>query len=181
MFFAQDPTAVLCISREGLVLYNKKGASRQSAFIPEVVRNLEVFDPEQLSKQVAAFAAENSLRGQRVIILLDESVLFQKIMPKTADANIGGIAADFENKVPFDPENRKVIALHPKEQLVLLGANKQMYEIIAGAFVAAGAKVIAVSPLAVFGKGKEEPLAPGSVQAILNGYRIAQAANFLQA
>jgi hypothetical protein len=181
MLFSQDPTAVLCISREGLVLYNKKGASRRLALEPEVMHNLEVIDRDQLGKVVGMFATENSLRGQRVVILLDESVLFQKITPKAPEANVHTLAAEFENKVPFDPENRKVIALQPKDQLVLLGANKLMYETVAAALIATGAKVLAVAPLAVFSKGREATLAPSDVSAILSDYRLARAANFLQA
>jgi len=177
MFFTTKPTVLIHISRDGFIAYSKKGASKRLAFPPEVFHNLEVLDAKQLASLTTVFAAENSLRGQRIVLLLDDEVVFQKILPKTD--NVQNAKADFENKVPFDPGHRKVIMLQPKDQLVLLGTNKVLYETIASALTGVGAKVLAVTPIVVYGKLKGPPLSLESFEAIIKGYPIAQAANFI--
>ncbi|HSE61387.1 MAG TPA: hypothetical protein VLA88_03765 [Candidatus Saccharimonadales bacterium] len=182
MIFQNNPTVALHVTREGLTGYTKSGKnghSQKLSFPPEVVRNLEVVDQPQLAKLVATFAAENKLHGQRVVILLDDSVIFQKIVPAAEEIKQPGVVADFEHKVPFDPEKRRVITLHPKDQLVILGTNRVLYETIATALQTVGAKVLAAAPMAIYGKGKGGQLNRETLAPVLNDTRRAEAANFL--
>lgn len=175
MFFSNKPSVILYISRSGLSLFgqNKNGVID---FPADAVQNLEVIDERKLGEVVGQFASSYGVRKQRLLCLLDDGVVFQKLVPKTADPKQAFV--DFESKVPFDPMDHAVISLQVKDQQIFLATNKKLYQTILRAIEQLNCKIIAVSPAAVFGVTKAQ-LTKEQVARVLSNTRSASYANFL--
>lgn len=176
MFFSSKPSFVLYIRRDSLTLYGAKGQPVQLDIPTEVVQNLEILDGSRLNELIIQFATAQNLRKQKGVCLLDDWVVFQKIVPKATD--VKQALADFESKVPFNPESKAVMSVQVKDQVILLATNKAFFVAIASALEKLGAHLTLVTPAAVFGV-KGEKLTHDLVQRVLSDGKSAEQANFL--
>lgn len=178
MFFSSKPNGILYVRRDGLTLYNNAGKSAQLTFGSDTVEYVEVLDARKLTELIAQFvAAQPGANKLKLMCLLDDFVVFQKLLP-LAGTDSKKAAADFESKLPFDPEDRTLLTLQTKDQLVLLGTNKEFCLVVVSAFAAAGCRVLSVSPAVIYSAGKTA-LTPEAVQKILASSSLADKANFL--
>ena len=179
MFFSNKPSFVVYLHRDGLTLYSAKAKAVELPLPTDVVQNLEVLDSKKLTEVVAQFAATHNLRRQRGVCILDDWVVFQKIVPKSSDEKQA--FTDFESKVPFDPEARATLSVQVKDQIILLGTNKAFFLPVIAAFGQAGGHIVSVTPAAVFGITKTEKLSDDQLQKILNNSKQAERASFVVA
>lgn len=176
MFFSSKPSFIVYLRRDGLTIYRTKSQPVQVDVPIDVVQNLEVLDEGRLTEIIIQCATAQNLKKQKGICLLDDWVVFQKITPKATDTKQA--LADFESKVPFNPESRAVLSVQVKDQVILLATNKTILGLIIKAFEKVGTHVDAATPAAVFGV-KDSKLTHEQVQRILSDSKSAQSANFL--
>lgn len=179
MFFGSKPNAVIYLRPNGLTLYTAAGQSAELAFTSDTVEYLEVLDGAKLAELITKFIAQQPGAAKlRAICLLDDFVVFQKLLPlKGTDPKQATM--DFESKLPFDPEDRGLLTLQTKDQLVLLGTNKDFYRAVALALTNAGCKVVSICPAVIYGANKQAALTREAVQKILSASGLAERANFL--
>jgi hypothetical protein len=172
------PAAILLLKRDALMAYGARGGEAQLDLTDDLVRHLEVVDPRSLAEDVAQFADQQGLRKKSVLVLLDESVMFQKTVPANDALNPGKIQQDFEAMLPFEQADKRVLALQPKGHLVLIGTTSLLYRLVILGLTTMGAKVTAVSPASVYGK-VTGTFNQQQVSAIIHNRRLASLANFL--
>lgn len=177
--FRAKPDVLAVLSRDRLGLYAAKGQGVALTFPEGSIRYAEVLDKVALTKTLADFLTTQQLRGHRILLLLAPDLIFKKVIPLTKTLDIAAVQADFETKIPFDPENRHAIPLQLKDSLVLLGTNLALYGTVSQALQAAGNKIYAIAPDALFAMPKTKTLSPQMVTAILQDAPKAQAASFV--
>jgi hypothetical protein len=171
------PAALLLLKRDSLVAYGAKGGQAQLD-LTDLVRHLEVLDPRTLAEKIAQFADKQGLRKKSVLVVLDESVVFQKTIPLHTSTNMQTVQREFENMLPFEQADHRVLALQPKGHLVLIGTTSVLYRLIVLGLTTAGAKVTAVVPASVYGKLSSK-FTHEQVTAVIHNGRLATLANFL--
>jgi hypothetical protein len=176
--FNAKPRMILQLKRDMLVAYTTNDEQAKLDFPLAVVRNLEVVDHAKLQEMVGQFADQYGLKGKKLTLVLDDSVVFQKVVPLGPNADAAALHADFQDKMPLEASVCRVQALKIKDQLVLLGTNGALYLYIVQALSAKGVKVLAVVPMALFAKGISR-LTPEVAQRVIHNHHLARVANFL--
>ncbi|HSE29249.1 MAG TPA: hypothetical protein VLA77_01535 [Candidatus Saccharimonadales bacterium] len=175
MFFSKKPQIVVYLRRDSLDVFGKSAA--KFVFPDGLVQNLEVEDSHLLHDQTLQFLTSQQIVKESGILLLDDSVVFQKVMPVSANSNIKALQDDYAQRTPFDPSGVVVVGLLAREQLILIAANKNFFMPIVAAFSDYGSRINSVSPAGLFGKGV---ITQDSAETILANAKNAEKANFLQ-
>lgn len=144
------PYAVIFIERDSVVLLTKKTKIKLE-LPPEVVQNLEVIDAMKLAELVERLLRTNKIHKKKLLLVLDDSVVFQEALPLSKDTNLQNMVKDFESKIPLEVDSKQVLALGQKERLVLFGVNKQLYQAIIAGLDKTSNKPLAVVPAAIYG------------------------------
>lgn len=176
--FSRKPTSFILVERSRLSLY-PKGSSEPMPLTEDLTRYLEVKDRVRLTAAVRSFALRNNLRGQRVLVMLDKNIVFQKAVPVMQDVDPGIAKSDFESKVPFSPEDRQVLSMVQKERQFLFGVNQTFYRVLVDALNASGVKVLAVTPAIVYGVTEPEKLTAYKLEQISDATSLTHAADFI--
>lgn len=176
MFFSNKPQLLLCIRRTGFDLFGKIQGSFD--FPQGIVQNLEVEDQRTLHEYVVQFLDERKIKNQKMLCLLAENFVFQKILPATPIPGNTDFQ-DFTSKVPFDKANVKVVSVKTKDQVVFIAANWAVVNPILNAFSAHNCRTEQVSPLAVFGLNLTT-LNQNTASTVLANHSVAGRANLLQ-
>jgi hypothetical protein len=176
--FQGRPAAIILIKRDALVAYGGKGGTAQLDLTADLVRHLEVVDPRTLASKVAQFASEQKLRKKVVLLVLDDSVIFQKTAPLAENTDVAKIRQSFDAILPFEAADHRVLLLQPKGHVVLIGTTSVLYKLVMLGLATADVRVSAVVPLSVYGKLKGN-LTQQQVTEIIHNTRLADRANFL--
>jgi hypothetical protein len=177
MFFSRKPTAFILVDRDQLILY-PRGKSEPLILPDDLVHYLELRDAAKLKTAIKDFATFNKLSGQRVLVMLDKSIVFQKAIT-VPGVDQAAAKADFETKVPFNPEDRQVLNMVQKDRQFLFGVNQSFYHVIVDALNAAGAKVQAVVPAVVYGVTDTEKLTHTKLEQIADAMSLTRAADLM--
>jgi hypothetical protein len=178
MFFSRKPTDFILVERDRLLLY-PKGKVPLLPLSEDVIQYLEVKDGARLQAAVADFAAKNNLRGRRVLLMLDKSIVFQKAILLAKNLDPLAVKADFESRVPFNPEDRQVLSMQQKDRQFLFGVNSAFYHLLMQAIVQAGAKVTAVTPAIIYGITDTSKVNPAKLTQVAQATALTQSANLL--
>ncbi len=172
------PRMILQLKRDALLAYTVKDEQAKLDFPVAVVRNLEVLDHNKLIELVNGFADQYGLKGRKLPLVLDDGLVFQKVIQLAENADLNALQTEFEDKIPLLPEERQVMSLKLKSQLVLLATNRALYGYIVQALANKGVKITAVVPMALFAKGITR-LTPEIAERVLHNHHLATVANFL--
>ncbi len=126
---------ILLVSKSSLELYSEslKKAYRID-FLPQSVYDLEIISEASLSQQITTVIESNKLLQGNILIILTNSVLFQKDFPLSQDKKI---KEDFLDNIPF--ENTCFISIPiQKTSERILAANKDLYISIKNTFTKKG-------------------------------------------
>ena len=178
MFFSRKPTRFILAERDKLTLF-PKNKSEPLMLSDDVVRFLEVKDTAKLAAAVQDFAAKNDLGGQRVLIMLDKSIVFQKAVPIVEGVDAAVAKADFESKVPFNPEDRQVMTIPHKEHHFMFGVNQAFYRSVADALTKAGARVMAVAPAIVYGVTDSDKITRDKLEQIADATSLTHSTDLM--
>ena len=173
-----NPKMILLLRRNGLVAYTETDQQAKLELPDSVVRYLELVDQTKFKQLVADFSDRYGLRGRKLAIVLDDSMIFQKIVPQAPNLNANQLQTDFLDQLPFEAGQARAISLGAKNQLILLGANSTVYLALVQALLRKGVKALGVVPLAVYAKG-EARLVPDVVSRIYRNHRLFEMSNFL--
>jgi hypothetical protein len=174
------PRMILQLKRDSLLAYTVKDEQAKLDFPPAVVRSMEVLDHNKLVELVDGFADQYGLRGRKLPLVLDDGLVFQKVIQLADNADLTALQNEFEEKIPLAPEDRQVMSLKLKSQLVLLATNRALYGYVLHALASRNVKVTAVVPMALFAKGITR-LTPEIAERVLHNHHLATVANFLTA
>lgn len=122
------------------------GLTNVASFIltPEIFNNLDIADKEAFEKYFTQFVQYFSFKKQKLLLLLSEDLIFQKMVPS-------GISEAekkaFYDEVPLEPEKMRKFEVIKDENLLLLAVNKDIHETLSKILEKNGYPVDAVTPI----------------------------------
>ncbi len=174
MLFASSKIILLLTSQGLKVLNPDSGEAILFAFPPSVFHYLEILDVEEFKEQIASFLSKNSLAKKDFIIVLDQDVVFDKVLkhsPKLKEE-----IETFLKKVPLVSGDKREKILESLDKSYLFVTNKSVYLKIEEAIEITGGKLEAVVPVHVFGNGKPSQK---TFDQVLDDKNLVRAVNFL--
>jgi hypothetical protein len=145
------PNTLIYLQRSSLMLAGHHiGAARLD--LPEdTVKNLAIVDKTKLLTLCEQFFADHQLDRRRIIVVLDGSVVFQKVveLDKTGQPDL--LMQAFVDAMPFEPGDRACLAIEEQTSLRLFATSAKLYLAIVDALhIANVGHVMAITPAAAY-------------------------------
>ena len=145
------PNALVFVQRGGLMVAGKHVHQARLDFPPELVTNLELVNPTKFVEFCRQFFAGNNLQHKRVLMVLDNSLVFRKKIELDASGQPDALTEGFVAAMPFEQGTRACLAIQSKNLLQLLATNADLYNGIVAALEACGiSKLVAIVPVAAY-------------------------------
>lgn len=160
--FSNKIQGFIYLERNRLYFYNKSLLALD--FAPDLLNNLDVVNKESLYANINAFIENNKIRPIPIMIILSESVLFEKnivAVPPQLEAE----KTKFLQSVPF--ENLSVKEFRIEKGIKIAATNKDLHESISKAFEMRGFVPQGVVPYFVLSKALSAGLTSQSVRGVL--------------
>jgi hypothetical protein len=143
------PNTIVYLRHNDIIVGGKKIDPGKLALSKESFVHMEVQDPELFASTCAEFFQAQGLKGKKVLIVLDDSVVFSKVVPIDNEnrGNIDNILAGYVDEMPINEGYRSVIGYQVRDALYIYGTNALLYEALEEALNQSGvSKVVAVTP-----------------------------------
>ncbi len=150
-------TGILFIEKDKFDIYLPvKKTIISYEYKPEILKDSEVLDREQLFTEVKSFIETNKLNPSSLVIVLGKNVLFEKDFIKGQEPNEQQQLESrlFIENVPFESVGSKIIPLD--KGFRVSASNADLYESVMGVFLQSGFSVQAVLPVSLFGANLEK-------------------------
>ena len=145
------PNALVYVHRNGLIVAGKHVEYKRLLFSPDTVANLEVINPTKFVSLCQEFFTQNNLKHKRVLMVLDNDLVFGKKIELDRSGKPDALAQTFIDAMPFEAGQRACLVLQSDQLLQLLATNYDLYSSIAEALRLSGAgKLFAVTPVAAY-------------------------------
>ena len=175
------PKIIVYVRRSNIIIAGKNISAAKLNIPPAIVSNLEVIDGNSFYQSARDFFATRDLKGKKLLIALDDSVVFSKVASlENADkSDINRFVNQYIDAMPFSSGQRACLQIVDNNQLEIYGTNAQLYQLVMEALKEAGAgKVIAVSPTAAYKLSNDlQPAA--AIDRYLNDTETQKIADFL--
>ncbi|HSW80196.1 MAG TPA: hypothetical protein VLG47_05460 [Candidatus Saccharimonadales bacterium] len=175
------PKIIVYIRRSNIIIAGKNISAAKLNIPPSILLNLEIVDTNSFYQSARDFFATRDIKGKKVLIALDDSVVFSKVASlENADkSDINKFANQYIDAMPFNAGQRACLQIVDNDQLELYGTNAQLYQMTMDALKDAGAgKVVAVSPTPAYKLATDlQPSA--AVDRYLNDTETQKIADFL--
>jgi hypothetical protein len=147
------PNAVVFLRRNDLIVGGKRISSGKLSLVPDFVNYLEVLDAEKMLATAQEFFSSRNLSGKRVLMVLDQTVVFSKTV-SLDDSNKDDIAAITEAYIaamPYLPGKRACLQEITDDQLNLYATNVELYQILSDALEQSKVrKIVAITPASAY-------------------------------
>ena len=173
------PNAIVYVRRSGLIVAGKHVAPARLNFSPEIVDNLEILHPQKFITGCQDFFSAHDLHGKRVLLVLDNSVVFSKIIELDKTGKPAALAAAFVDAMPFDVGKRACVIVHSNQSLELYATNAELYESLSEALHLCGiAKLLAITPADAYHLGEDNQKLASAIEQFVADTKIRQQADF---
>ncbi len=173
------PNTLILIQRNGLSLTGKHLSSARLSFPDEVMRNLEILQRAKFIDLCRQFFADQHLRGKRLQIILDYSVVFEKNIELDQSGKPDVLMEGFVAAMPFEPGMRACLAVEAGTNLRLFATNADVYLAVAEALKAANAGTLqAITPIAAYNLAETERTIRTATERILKDADVSTKVNF---
>ena len=173
------PTIIIYLQRNGLLVAGRSMKPARFVFPAGTVDNLEIEQRDKFITACQQFFKENELHGKRVLLVLDYSVVFEKTIALDKAGQPETLLEGFVAAMPFEPGKRACLGVETGSQLRLFATNAELYNGVAGAFVAAGGGALAaITPIAAYNLGDTERTVSAATEHILKDTTVEKQANF---
>jgi len=179
--FSSNAKIIVYITSKGLH-FKGEGISETEtlAFLPENVKNLEVINRESFKTAIYTFIGKVDIKRQKVVFVLGEDLLFEKVVPLNTSEEIKEEQKKFLSDLSFSPEYVVCVALAKQKEVYFVATNKDIYTATLEGFESMGWKVQSVVPVFVFPDVRQkETITPEDVKKMLKDVNLLTAANFL--
>jgi len=145
------PNTLVYVHRSGLIVAGKHITQARLDFTAQLVTNLEVLDHAKLVERCRLFFTDHDLRKKRVLVVLDNSIVFRKNIELDEAGKPDALTEAFIAAMPFAEGQRACLTIQADDLLQLLATNAPLYQAIADALAETGvAKVTSITPAAAY-------------------------------
>lgn len=175
----RKPNVLVYVHRNGLIVAGKHVEYKRLLFPSDVVANLEVLDRSKYVQLCQNFFSQNNLHRTRVLVVLDNDLVFGKNIELDKQGKPETLAEAFIDAMPFEPGQRSCLVLQSEDLLQLLATNYDLYSGVAEALKASGAsKIFAITPVAAYDLKGTERKVSALTEVFLKEARISRLVNF---
>src|SRR5438132_1495064 len=119
-------TAILYIDKNRFDFYKTSNPTALSlVFPPEMVKDMEIVDTENLKSIVLTFIDQNKLSPVNLILILSENITFSQDFPASLDGKQDEEIHKFLDNIPFEHISFKKVPIEKGVRLVAV--NKDYY------------------------------------------------------
>jgi len=173
------PNAIIYVRRSGLVVAGRRLAPARLAFPPEVVSNMEVLAKSKFVTGCEQFFADHDVKGKRVLMVLDSSIIFTKTVELDKSGKPDVIQQAFIDAMPFAPGKRACLGQERPGELRLFATNAELYQSITEALRLAGvSKLIAITPAPAYELGEGAQQLGQAIKEFIADTTVQSAADF---
>lgn len=178
MIFSK-PNALVYVHRSGLIVAGRHIDYKRLLFPKDTVANMEVISPSKLIGLCQDFFTQNNLRHKRVLVVLDNDLVFGKKIELDKQGKPEALTQAFIDAMPFEPGQRACLVLQSSNLLQLLAANYDLYAAVGEALRLCGvSKVFAITPVAAYDLRGTEKKVSALVEFFLKNIKTSRVVNF---
>lgn len=147
------PNALVYLRRNDLFIGGKRLAAVKMKFTPNLIKNLELLDTDLFITTCQEFFSAHGMRGKRVLLVLDQGIVFSKTIELNDETKDGidNIYQEYIAEMPFEPGQRACVRNRTDTKLQLFAVNANLYQAVQEALRLIGVrKVVAISPAEVY-------------------------------
>lgn len=179
MVTLKTPEILIFLARNSVFFFEPKtGFTKQLAIPVNVMRDLEVVDPNSLSSLIGNFVDNEKLNLGKVVVVASEAISFTKDIPFSEENKKGIIVQDFTDTVPLESPEVKVFRTNTLYKVV--GINPKYYQVLTEVMISKGFSVVGVIPGSVITEvGPAEAISIETAQKVLEGCDKIKSQNFM--
>lgn len=148
--FLSKPVAVLFFKNTSLELFTDKGAEKDTLELAKnSIKNLIIKNPDEFKQLVLDFFARNSLKNQKVLLILSEDVIVQKTL-EVLDADKKKKEEEFIKEVPIEEEKQLRMVLADDKNTYFLATSEDLINPLSEALSNVGSQLLMVVPVSLF-------------------------------
>jgi len=171
-------TGILYLGKNSLALYDEKTKRIfQLNFRPEVVKDLEVINPDQLNLSVKSLVDSNKIVPSALIMIVSHNMFFEKDFPPLSKEQQVIEIQKFLDNVPFETIRAKTFQSAKTNKIV--AANGHFIDSVKKAFEPLGFAITIAIPSMAFGI-VDEGLNQGTIRLILSKHNSFKQYNLLK-
>ena len=171
-------TGILYLANNGLAVYDEKTkAIFQLNFRPEVVKDLEIINLQQLNLNIKSFVDSNKIIPSALIMIVSHKMFFEKDFPPLSKEQQVNETQKFLDNIPF--EVIASTAFGSEKDYKIVAANGHFIEDIRKAFETLGFAINIALPAIAFGNIGEE-LNQVTIKIIFSKYPALKQYNLLK-
>lgn len=147
------PNALVYLRRNDLFIGGKHISAIKMKFSPDCTNNLEVLNPDLFVGTCREFFTAHNMKSKRVLIVLDQSVVFAKsfALNEATKDEVAAVLESFVAAMPFEPGQRAVVQLKNENKLELYATNADLYQVLQESLRQSGMRrLIAITPAAAY-------------------------------
>ena len=145
------PSVILYVRRDNIIIAGKHITPARLNFPSTVIRNMELINRSKCVAGCEQFFAEHGLKGKRVLIVLDQSIVFHKSVELSKDDKPAAISSAFIQVMPFEAGKRACLQRRQGTKFDLYATNADLYRVLVDALKACKAgKVLAITPSSAY-------------------------------
>ncbi len=175
------PKIIVYVRRSNIIIAGKNISAAKLNIPPSIMLNMEIIDSNSFYKSTCDFLSSRNIKGKKVLIALDDSVVFSKAMAvgDATKSDINKAANQYIDEMPVAAGQRACLQIVDNGQLELYGTNAELYQLVVDALKEVGAgKVVAISPTPAY-KLDAEVQPAAAVDRYLNDTETQKIADFL--
>jgi hypothetical protein len=144
------PNALVYIRRTDLFIGGKHLSAVKLKFSEALIKDMEILDYENFVKLCSDFFITHDLKSKRVLMVLDQGLVFSKSKP-ASEVDESALMHSYIEMMPFDPGQRTCISRTVDDQVHVFATNADIYKAIQDALGQAGnRKIYAIAPAAAY-------------------------------
>lgn len=172
------PNAIVYLRRNHLIVAGKQITPARLNFSEELVNNMEVLRPDKFMAGCRDFFMAHKMHGKRVLLVLDQNIVFTKTVELDKDGSPGAIVKSFLAAMPVDIGKRACVQVRSSSELKLFATNADLYCTVTEALHMAGTnKHIPVTPASAYELKPDEQLG-AAIERFIGDAAVRSKCNF---
>lgn len=156
MLFGKS-VSVLFFKNTSLDLFTDKGAEKDTLTLPkDLVKNLAIKDKEEFKQLVLDFFARNSLKNQKILLILSEDVTIQKSLGLLTEEKKKKEEEEFVKDIKVEEEKQLRMVLADEKNTYFLATSKDLIDPLNEALNNVGSQLLMVVPISLFANLSEK-------------------------
>lgn len=179
--FLSKKVAILFLKNTSLDLFTDKGAEKDTLTLPkDLVKNLNIKDKDEFKQLVLDFFARNSLKNQKVLLILSEDVIVQKTLELLDQDKKKKEEEEFIKEIKVEEEKQIRMVLADDKNTYFLATSEELIDSLNEVLNDVGSQLIMVVPVSLFDHlSKKNEITSLEAQKILENIKALKFGDFL--